>query len=65
MTLEDSVLKSRLLPDPHTVQLFLNKKYIYINGYSTKNPQLLLTLGDLIQLVISNWIVVYRSILFN
>lgn len=61
MSLNRVLMYSRLLPDNPTVNTFLSKNLIYVNGRPAYDPSMLLVTNDLIQIVVSMWYyVMYR-----
>lgn len=63
MSLNRVVMYSRLLPDNPTVNSFLSKKLIYLNGRIAYDVNAVLVPNDVIQLIVSMWYyVTYRWI---
>jgi len=61
MSLNRIVMYSRLLPDNPTVNIFLTKKMIHVNGVAVYDPSMLLVPNDVVQLTVSVWYyVMYR-----
>jgi hypothetical protein len=53
MSLNRIIMYSRLLPDNPTVDTFFAKKMIYVNGYPSNDPGMLLVPNDVIQITVS------------
>ena len=63
MSLNRVVMYSRLLPDNPTVNSFLSKKLIYLNGRVAYDTNAILVPNDVVQLIVSMWYyVTYRWI---
>ena len=63
MSLNRVVMYSRLLPDNPTVNSFLSKKLIYLNGRVAHDTNAILVPNDVVQLIVSMWYyVTYRWI---
>ena len=61
MSLNRVVMYSRLLPDNPTVNSFLSKKLIYLNGRVAYDTNAILVPNDVVQLIVSMWYyVTYR-----
>ena len=55
ISLEKTLMYSRLLPDVNTLVTFIDSKLIYVNGFCAWNTHVPVVKNDLVQLVISNW----------
>jgi hypothetical protein len=55
ISLEKTLMYSRLLPDVNALVTFIDSKLIYINGFCAWNTHVPVVKNDLVQLVISNW----------
>jgi len=53
MSLNRVVMYSRLLPDNPTVNSFLSKKLIYLNGRVAHDTNAILVPNDVVQLIVS------------
>ena len=63
MSLNRVVMYSRLLPDNPTVDSFISKKLIYLNGRLAYDANTILVPNDVVQLIVSMWYyVTYRWI---
>ena len=63
MSLNRVVMYSRLLPDNPTVDAFLSKKLIYLNGRTVCSANTILVPNDIVQIIVSMWYyVTYRWI---
>lgn len=65
ITLERLVLLSKLLPDPSTIKLFIQNKYLFINGMVPKTQKLIVFTGDFLQLRLSSWVSIYLNFVDN
>ena len=63
LTLEDILLKSKLLPDSSTISFFAQKYQIWLNGILCNKSKTLVSVGDIVQLTTSNWLLVHRALL--
>jgi hypothetical protein len=59
------LLSSKLLPDLETTIFFTKKNLIYLNGNAVSNLKLYIFVGDFTQLVVSNWLIIYRQYLLS
>jgi hypothetical protein len=55
MSIDKTIVYSRLLPDLLTLKIFMNQKLVYLNGLSISNTRSLVYENDLIQLIVSKW----------
>jgi len=55
MSIDRTVIYSRLVPDKSTFLIFLKQRLIYLNGKYLINPNALTYENDLIQLIVSKW----------
>jgi len=63
MSLEKTIMYSRLLPDLPTIHIFLNQRLIYLNGKFASTMKASVFQNDLIQLIVSKWYyIAYRWI---
>lgn len=63
MSLEKTLMYSRLLPDLPTVNVFLQQNLVYLNGLPVTGAKASVFQNDLLQLIISKWYyVAYRWI---
>ena len=63
MSLNRVIMYSRLLPDNPTVDSFLSKKLVYLNGRVAYDTNTILVPNDVVQLIVSMWYyVTYRWI---
>lgn len=53
LKLSNTILKSKLLPDENSIELFINNGLIFINGFNCFNQNYQIFIGDFIQLVVS------------
>lgn len=53
MSIDRTVIYSRLVPDKSTFLIFLKQRLIYLNGKYLTNPNALTYENDLIQLIVS------------
>jgi hypothetical protein len=55
MSLDRTIIYTRLVPDLLTLKTFLDQKLVYVNGLSVSNLQFLVYENDLLQLIVSKW----------
>ena len=55
MSLEKTLMYSRLLPDIPTVNVFLQQNLVYLNGLPATNNKASVFQNDLLQLIVSKW----------
>ena len=61
MSLFRVIMYSRLLPDQSSLDLFWGRKYVFVNGQLPFNKKMILSQGDIIQLIVSNnYYITYR-----
>lgn len=58
-SLDKAILYSRLLPDSKTVNDFLNKGLVALNGWKINSLSTFVLPGDIIQVTVSKWLCVY------
>ena len=64
LKLKNLLIQSRFVFDSNTALELLNNKLIYVNGHVVMNPNLLLFIGDVVQIIIQfKFYVVYRWLL--
>ena len=55
------LLGSKLLPDENTVNTFITKKHIFLNGLQLSRSNLTVCKGDCLQLTVSQWLTSYGA----
>ena len=55
------LLSSKLLPDENTVDTFITKKHVFLNGLQLSRSSLTVCKGDCLQLTVSQWLTSYGS----
>lgn len=61
MKLDNVLIKSRLLPDWNSVNLFISNNLVYLNGFLCSNNLFQTYVGDFIQLVVSlKYYIIYK-----
>lgn len=53
MSVDKTIIYTRLLPDMLTLKTFINQKLIYLNGFHISETRSLVYENDLIQLIVS------------
>ena len=55
MSIDKTIVYTRLLPDMLTLEIFLEQRLVYLNGFHVTNKHLIIYENDLIQLIVSKW----------
>ena len=55
MSLEKTLMYSRLLPDIPTVNVFIQQNLVYLNGLPAVTNKSSVFQNDLLQLIVSKW----------
>ena len=55
LTLFKTLIYTRMLPDISTINLFNNRKFIFVNNFNNTNLSYLLFKNDVISLIITLW----------